>query len=393
MPLEGIKIVDLSRVLAGPYCTMMLGDMGAEVVKVEAPGGSDETRQWGPPWAGGESAYYLCVNRNKKAITLNLKAPEGKEVLFRLVRDADVLIENFRVGIMEGLGLGYDRLSEINPGLVYCSISGFGTDGPYKDVPGYDFVVQAMGGLMSFTGEPDGEPMKVGVAVVDITAGMLAATGILAALRARDKTGKGQRVDISLLESMVAWLSNVGSNYLISGQVPKRYGNQHPNIVPYQTFRARDGYFVVAVGNDRQYRRFCRILERPDLAEDPKYATNPERLRHRSELIPLLQEILAEREVDYWISRMMEAEIPCAPINNVAQVFSHPQVLQRQMLVEVLHPAAGIVKMAGIPIKLSGTPGKIRTHPPLVGEHTEEVLGAVGYGPDEIRALREKGAI
>ncbi len=394
MPLSDVRVVDLTRVLAGPYCTMMLGDLGAEVIKVEVPGLGDESRQWGPPWAGGESAYYLCVNRNKKSITLNLKDEEARTLLVELVKKSDVLVENFKVGTLERLGLGYETLREVNPGLVYCSITGFGPEGPYKDRPGYDFIVQAMGGIMSITGEPEGPPMKVGVAIVDITTGMFAAYAIVAALRHRDRTGRGQRIDISLLESQVAWLANVASNYLVSGEVPRRYGNAHPNIVPYQTFPTADGWIAVAVGNDRQFERLCKVIGRPELADDPKFATNPSRVRNRDVLVPILEKVFLGRSTEEWCQVLLEADIPVGPINTVDKVLSDPQVIARSMVQEIDHPSAGRVKLVGPPYKLADTPARLRFHPPLLGEHTEEILGGLlGLSEEHIARLRARGAI
>ena len=393
-PLDGIRVLDLSRVLAGPFCTMILGDLGADVIKVEQPGSGDDTRQWGPPWAGGESAYYLCVNRNKRSITLNLKHERGREILLALARDCDVVVENFRVGMLDRLGIGYQALSARYPQLIWCSITGYGLDGPYAERAGYDFVAQGEGGLMSITGQPDGEPMKVGVAIVDLFTGLYAATAILAALHARAQTGRGQLIDVALLPAAVAMLANVGSNYLVSGQVPGRYGNAHPNIVPYQTFRARDGWMTVAVGNDRQFRLLCRILGREELADDPRFATNPQRVAHRDQLIPLLQAVFETRDADDWLAAMTEAGIPCGPINTLDRVFSHPQILHRGMVVELPHPTAGSVRLTGPPFILSETPAAVRSHPPLLGEHTEEILrDRLGFTAAEIARLREEGAI
>jgi formyl-CoA transferase len=393
-PLEGFRILDLSRVLAGPYCTMMLGDLGAEVIKVERPGVGDDTRAWGPPFADGESAYYLCANRNKKSITVNLKSSAGQEIIRQLARSSDVLVENYKVGELSALGLGYEDLKQLNPGLVYCSITGYGQTGPDKDLPGYDFVIQGRGGVMSITGEPDGEPMKVGVAVVDITAGLYAANAIQAALLARSKSGKGQAIDIALLDAQVAWLANVASNYLVSGNMPGRFGNAHPTIVPYQSFRARDGFFCLAVGNDGQWRKLCALVHQPDLAQDSRFATNPARVQHREVLIPLLQVIFQAQEIDFWLEELVAAGIPCGPVQTIDQVFSDPQVLARDMVWMMPHPTAGEVSLVGSPLKLSETPVAARLHPPLLGEHTEEVLtGILGYTTDHITRLRTENAI
>ncbi len=392
--LEGIRVIDLSRVLAGPYCTMMLADMGAEVIKIEMPGSGDDTRAWGPPYAGGESAYYLCVNRNKKSITLNLKRPEGRQIVLDLAKTGDVLLENFKVGTMAEMGLSYEKLQEINPRLVYCSLTGYGPDGPYANRPGYDFITQAEAGIMSFTGEPEGQPMKVGVAIVDMTAGMLACSAILAALRYRDQTGLGQRIDISLLEAAIAWLGNVGSNYLIGGLLPKRYGNAHPNIVPYETFRARDRYIAVGVGNDRQFRRFCEIIGKPEWADDPRFDTNSHRVENRDIIIPLIQEAFLARDADEWIAALQDAGIPCGPINTLDRVFDDPQVKARGIVVDVAHPTAGRIKLVGPPYKFSRTPATVRSHPPLLGEHTEQVLTTLlGYSQAKVKSLRQKGVI
>lgn len=393
-PLKGVRVLDLSRVLAGPYCSMMLGDLGADVIKVEKPGEGDETRAWGPPNAGGESAYYLCVNRNKRSITVDMKKPEGQEIIRKLAEKSDVLIENYKVGTLQRIGLGYEDLKKTNPRLIYCSITGFGQNGPYKDRPGYDFIIQGMGGIMSITGEPEGPPMKVGVAIVDITAGLFACSAILAALYHRERTGKGQYIDIALLDSVVAWLANVGSNYLISGELPKRYGNAHPNIVPYEPFKTKDGtYIAVGVGNDRQWQVFCKIIGLEDLAKDPRFATNPQRVVNRKELIPIIAKKMLEKTSEEWLEELEKNKIPCGPINTLDRVFSDPQVRARQMVVEIPHPTAGSVKLVASPMKFSDTPCTVDRHPPLLGEHTEEVLSELGYSGEEIARLREKGVI
>lgn len=392
--LADLLVVDLSRVLAGPYCTMMLADLGAQVLKIEVPGRGDDTRQWGPPFAGGEAAYYLSVNRGKKSLTLNLKTKAGREIVRELARRADVLVENFRVGTMEEWGLGYNDLQAINPGLIYCAITGYGQDGPYRDRPGYDFIIQAQGGIMSITGPVEGPPMKVGVAIVDITAGLYATVAILAALHERQRSGQGQFIDIALLDAQVAWLANVGSNYLISGERPRRYGNAHANIVPYEPFPTRDGWIAIAVGNDRQWQQLCALAGWDDLASDPRFTTNPLRVENREILVPILQERFRQEASRVWEEKLLAAGIPCAPIQTIDQVFADPQVLARGMLVELPHPTAGAVRLAGSPLKLSRTPVQLTEPPPLLGQHTDEVLATyLGYSVEKIARLREEGVI
>jgi formyl-CoA transferase len=391
--LEGIKVLDLSRVLAGPLCTMMLGDLGAEVIKVERPGTGDETREWGPPWAGTESAYYLCVNRNKRSITIDFKQEDGLALVRRLAATADILVENFKTGALEGMGLDYRSLRPENPGLIYCSITGFGQTGPDRYQPGYDLAIQGRGGIMSITGEPTRAPMKVGLAIVDVTAAMNATISILAALEARRRTGRGQLCDISLLDSQVAWLINQASNYLVGGQPPRRLGNAHPNIVPYESFRAADKWFNVAVGNDSQFVRFAELIGAPELVADPRFATNPARVENRDVLIPLLADLLATRTAEEWIILLAEEKIPAAPINSIPEVFEDPQVLAREMLIEMPHPESGSVKMVASPLRLSETPVEYGRHPPLLGEHTVEVLRELGLDEEEVRRLQRAGVV
>ncbi len=371
--LSDVVVIDLSRVLAGPYCTMILGDLGATVIKVEQPGKGDDTRHFGPPYIAGESAYYLGLNRNKQSILLDFSTPEGKERLLKLVSTATVLVENFRPGSLERQGLGYEALRAINPGLIYCSISGYGQTGPDALRPGYDFVAQAESGLMSVTGEIDGDPQRVGSPVGDVSAGMFACMSILAALRVRDHTGKGQYIDISLLETTMSLLSNVSSNYLISGEEAQRFGNGHPNIVPYQAFHTEDGYVVVSCGNDRLYQALCHLLERKDLAADPRFATNPQRVRNRKELVPVLQEEFLRRTTEEWLPELRAAGIPCGPINTVSQIFNDPHIQAREFVWECDHPTAGRIKLSGSPIHLSETPTRLYKAPPLLGEDDEKV--------------------
>lgn len=388
--LDGVRVLDLSRVLAGPYCTMILGDLGADVIKIEAPGQGDDTRHWGPPFApGGESAYFLCVNRNKRSMTLNLKSEQGRHILKELVRKSDILLENFRVDTLEKWGLSYATLQELHPGLIYCTITGYGYSGPYRHLPGYDFIVQAQGGLMSITGPAQGEPYKVGVAIADITAGLFACNAILAALFEHGRSGKGQRIDISLLDSQIAWLANVGSNYLISGETPLRYGNAHPNIVPYQTFKAGDGYFALAIGNDAQWRQFCDITGRKEWADDIRFQTNASRVTNRKDLIPLLDELFAQAGISHWLGILEGIGVPCGPINSIDQVLEDPQVQSREMVIDVPHSNAGFVRMIASPLKIPTSPPVVRLPPPLLGEHTEQILHEMlGFEEKQVQELR-----
>ncbi len=392
-PLEGLLVVDLTRALAGPYCTLMLGDFGARVIKIEVPTGGDDTRGWGPPFLAGESAYFLGINRNKESLTLDLKTPEGQQVLGRLVARADVLVENFRPGIMDRLGFAYSAVREMNPGMVYCSISGFGQDGPYRERTAYDLILQGMGGLMGITGEEGGPPVKVGVAVTDIAAGMFAAYGILAALRVRDRTGGGQLVDVSMLDGQVAWMTYQAGHYFATEENPKRLGSAHPSIVPYQAFRTRDGYVNVAVGSEAIWGRFVVAVGAPELADDPRFRANPDRVAHREALIARLEELFAVRTTEAWVAALEEAGVPCGPIYLLSDLFSDPQVHHRAMVVEMDHPRSGRIRQTGVPVKLSATPGRIVSPPPVLGEHTDAILAELGYDAEAVRGMRRAGAI
>ncbi len=392
--LDGIRVLDLTRALAGPYCTMFLGDFGAEVVKVEQPQVGDDSRGWGPPFVGKESAYFLSINRNKKSITIDMKTAEGVELVRRLAATADVLIENFRPGIMERFGLGDAELRARNPRLIYASLSGFGADGPMKDWPGYDLVIQAYGGFMSITGARDGEPTKVAVAIIDIVAGLMVGKAIVTALFARERNGVGQKIDTSLLEAEVACLIPYGSDYLATGKVPGRWGNAHPNIVPYQAFNTLDGYMVVGAASEGNWQRLCQAIEKPELSTDPRFSNNAQRVAHREELIAILQELFRKRDTARWIKLLSDAGLPCGPVNTIDKVFADSQVLQRKMLLEVEHPTAGTVRMAGMPIKFSGTPASLRLPPPVLGQHSEEVLRSWLAMPEErIQELKRKKII
>lgn len=391
--LEGVKVLDLTRVLAGPFCTMILADLGADVIKVEAPGGSDETRFWGPPFQNGVSAYYLCANRNKRSITVNLKTEEGREIIRSLAKEADVLIHNFKTGSMEKWLLDFESLKKINPSLVYCSITGFGETGPYRHLPGYDYIIQGMSGLMSITGSEESGPIKIGVAMVDILTGLYSAISIEAALYEREKSGEGQKIDMSLMDTAVSSLANVASNYLISGAIPRRLGNDHPNIAPYSKFKVLDGEMIIAVGNNRQFAILCEVLGISKIAEDEKYRTNEARVENKLELTRILENQLQLKSINEWIERFSQKNIPCGPIHTMDRVFDHPQVLARDMVVQVNHPEAGMVKLVGSPIKLSRTKAKIERHPPIAGEHTSEILQQAGFSLEEITQLKENNII
>jgi formyl-CoA transferase len=403
--LSHIRVLDLTRVLAGPWCTQTLADLGADVIKIERPGAGDDTRHWGPPYAQDsdgqdttEAAYYLAVNRNKRSVTLDIASAQGQAILRQLVPLCDVLVENFKVGDMTRYGLDYDSLRVLNPRLVYCSITGFGQTGPYAPRPGYDFIVQGMGGFMSITGErdglPGGGPQKAGVAITDLFTGAHAAIAVLAALTHRERTGEGQYLDICLLDVQVAMMANMASNYLATGKPPARWGNAHPNIVPYQVFKASDGWVIVACGNDSQFRKLVEAGGQAQLASDPRFVTNPQRVRHRDVLVPLLDLIMAQRSRDDWIAVLESAGVPCGPINDMAEVFADPQVLARQMRLDLPHPTAGQVSVPASALKLSQTPVSYRSAPPLLGQHTSEVLQSLAsMSEGDLQALQAKHVI
>lgn len=373
-PLKGIRILDLSQSLTGPFCSMILADLGAEVIKIEIPEVGDMTRSWGPPFIGGESAYFLCVNRNKKSITLNLKTDKGKKILYRLAEKCDVFLENFRPGVTDKLGVNYETIHEINSHMIYCSISGFGQTGPYRDWPAYDIVVQGLGGFMGITGESGRPPVRVGVAITDILAGAHATIAILSALIARKTTGKGQWIDMSMFDGAVSWMTYMAANYFATGKVPERMGSAHPNIVPYQCFETKDRRYInIAIGNDRLWTSLCKVLGLEKLAQDPKFATNPMRVENRNELISMLTKVFLTKTRNEWL-KILGREIPCGPVYTMDEIFSDHQVLHRGMLVEIDHPVAGKIKQIGIPMKFSETPGEIKAPPPLLGQHTEEIL-------------------
>ena len=392
-PLTGITVIDFSRVLSGPYCTMLLADMGARVIKIEQPGVGDDTRAWGPPFLAGESAYFLSVNRNKESITLDLKHPSSRAILHGLLDRADVVVENFRPGTMARLGLGYEQVSSRWPGIIYCSISGFGQSGPRKDEAGYDAVVQAEGGLMSITGAADGTPYRLGVAISDIVTGMFATQGILLALLARSRTKVGQQVDVGLLDATVALLTYQASYYFATGQPAGRMGNRHPTISPYDTFPAADGDFVLAVGNDQQWRRFCSSVGLGELADDARFATNSSRVQHYDTLRELVAARLRTRRRSEWIEILKAAGVPCGSVRDVGEVLADPQLDAREMIERVDHVAAGQLRVLGVPVKLSATPGAVRRAPPTLGQHTEAVLRELGLTDQEINDLRSAKAV
>jgi crotonobetainyl-CoA:carnitine CoA-transferase CaiB-like acyl-CoA transferase len=393
-PLDGLKVLDLTRVLAGPYCTMMLADMGADVVKVERPGSGDDTRGYGPPFLGGESAYFLSVNRNKRGLTLNLKQERGLTILRALLEKADVVVENFRPGLMESLGLDYEVAREVNPHLIYCSISGYGETGPDAKLPGYDLIIQGEGAIASLTGDPDGPPYKVGTSQADIVAGMMACQGILLALIARERTGRGQKVDIGMLDCQVALLTYQGGIYFATGESPRRIGNRHPTITPYETFECRDGYLNLACGNDAIWRRFCEVAKLGALADDPRFRTNADRVAHAEQLRALLEPVMESRTTGEWIESLRAAGIPCGRIRTVQEVCEHPQVTAREMVVELKHPEAGAIRVTGVPVKLSDTPGAVGSPPPVLGEHTAQVMSDwLNMSAPEVAELRQQGVL
>ena len=402
-PLSGITVVDLTRILAGPFCTQLLGDLGADVIKIERPGAGDDTRRFGPPYLHdksdvdtGESAYFMSCNRNKRSVAIDISSSEGQALLRSLIERADVLVENFKVGNLARYGLGYDDLKEDCPGLVYCSVTGFGQSGPYADRPGYDPLIQAMGGVMSVTGDQDGEPQKVGVPIADLMAGMYASVAITAALRSRELTSKGQYIDVSMLDTHVAWLSIQAMNYLVSGENPKRLGNGHPNIVPYQTFETEDGHVILTIGNDQQFGRFCEFAGKPDLAKDPRFLSNADRVINRNALIEIMVPILKAKPSNQWLEGMERLKIGCGPINNIDEVFEDPQVKDRGMVIKMPHPALGgaNVSLVANPLRFSETNVSYRHSPPLLGQHTEEVLKELlGSSEEECTRLRESGII
>lgn len=392
-PLAGLTVVDLTRVLSGPYCSMTLADLGARVIKVEHPVRGDDTRAWGPPFLGSESAYFLSVNRNKESVTLDFKTTEGREILDRLVARADVLVENFRPGTLANVGLDATTLRARYPRLIYCAISGFGQTGPRRDEPGYDAVMQAEGGLMSVTGDAGGPPYRLGVAIADIVSGMWAAQGVLAALVARDRTGQGQVVDVGMLDATAALLTYQAAIYFATGQPPGRLGNRHPTIVPYESLPTADGDVVVAVGNDAIWRRFCEVIDAPDLLADERFATNRDRVSHYDALKPRLDAIFRQRSRRAWIDVLTPAGVPCGSVRDIGEVFADPQIAAREMLHTLPHPVAGDVRVTGVPVKLSDTPGSVRTAPPTLGQHTEAVLAELGYTHADVSRLREAGVV
>ena len=392
-PLSGVKVVDLSRFIAGPYCTMKLGDMGAEVIKVETPGRGDDSRALGPPFLEGESAYYLSFNRNKKSVTLNLREEKAKEILHRLISEADIFVENFRIGVTEKMGLTYDDVKKIKEDIIYCSITGYGHNSPYREKPSFDVMIQGEAGLMSITGFPDGPPQRLGVAIADILGGFHAVEGILLAMLVRNQTGQGQFIDVSLMDSIISILTYQAGNFLATGDIPQRVGNRHPMITPYESFETSDGYVIFAVGNQRLWENFVRVLGREDLNEDSRFADMRSRNQHPGELKEIIEEITREKATEEWVRIMEEAGVPCGRIRTLDKVLTDPHVEVREMVVEKEHPTAGMIKLTGVPTKLSLTPGEVSAVPPTLGQHTDQVLTGLGYSKEEIAGFREKGII
>ena len=393
--LQGVRVIDLTRILAGPYCTMMLGDLGAEVIKIEAPGRGDDTRHWGPPFTeSGEAAYFMCVNRNKRSLTLNLKSERGLEILKDMISQGDVLVENFKAGTLSRWGLDYESLQELRPGLIYCTVTGYGYTGPYSSRPGYDFIVQAMGGFMSINGPKEGDPHRAGVAIADISAGMFAASAVLAALYARERTGEGQRIDMALLDSQIAVLTYAASNYFVSGETPARHGNAHPNIVPYQSFTARDGQFAFAAGNDSQWEKFCGAVDRPQWLHDERFRTNSARVQNRDLVAAALDDLFVTRDAAHWLALCEQIGLPAGPINSIDRVFEDAQVQAREMRVTAQHSEDGDVPLLNSPLRIPTAPTSIRRAPPTLGEHTEEVLAEMfGLDAASVAALRQEGVV
>ena len=392
-PLSGTTVIDFTRVLSGPYCTMVLADLGARVIKIEHPVRGDDTRHWGPPFVATESAYFLSINRNKESLTLDFKKPEGRIVLDRLLANADVMVENFRPGTLEDAGLGIESLAQRFPRLICCSISGYGQTGPRRHEPGYDAVMQAEGGLMSITGERDGPPYRLGVAITDIVSGLFAAQGVLAALLARATTGRGQRVDIGMLDATTALLTYQAGAYFVSGEVPMRMGNRHPTITPYESYETADGDLVIAGGNDDIWRRLCKALGLDELPDDPRFLTNKDRVAHRSDLRPIFDRVIKTRSRAEWVERLMKAGVPCGSVREISEVLADPQIAARGMVAEVDHPTVGKARVIGSPLKLSETPSSVRTAPPTLGQHTDAVLTEIGYDSVAIADLRATGVI
>lgn len=395
LPLEDIRVLDLTRILTGPFCTMILADLGAEVIKVEMPRSGDDTRHWGPPFIGKESAYFLSINRNKKSLTLNLKKEKGRKILYSIAKKSDVLLENFRPGVTERLKVDFKTISQINPQIVYCSISSFGQTGPYRDRLAYDLVIQGMGGLMGITGEPDHAPVRIGVAIADIGAGMYGAIAVLSAIMAQKRTKKGRRIDISLLDGTVSWLTYMAANYFATGKNPRKLGSAHPNIVPYQCFEAGDGkYLTLAVGNDSIWKNFCKAIGYERLIYDERFSTNPKRVKNRETLVDLLIKLFATRSRSEWIEALLSNEVPCGPVYTLDEIFTDPQVLHRNMVLEINHPKVGKIKQIGIPMKFSEMSSRVNVAPPLLGQHNKEILGSLlKLSEKEIKKLEQEGVI